>query len=60
MLDARTRIRRTSIPRDMKSISQHGSNSEQWEEREVSVRNDLPHYKWRDGSKDVGHIFFKD
>lgn len=39
---------------------QHGSKPGQWEEREVSVGNDLPHYKWRDGPKDVGHIFFKD
>ncbi|WP_275938034.1 RHS repeat-associated core domain-containing protein, partial [Cronobacter malonaticus] len=39
---------------------QHGSKPGGWEKGEVSVGNDLPHIKWRDGANDQGHIFFED
>jgi len=39
---------------------QHGSKPGGWEKGEVSVGNDLPHIKGRDGANDQGHIFFED
>ncbi|EOU9535197.1 hypothetical protein ACOJCT_003453 [Cronobacter dublinensis] len=39
---------------------QHGSKPGEWEKGEVSVDNDLPHIKWRDGANDQGYIFFAD
>ena len=43
------------------SYGKKQTSSSAWQEREVSVGNDLPHIKWRtNNGSNQGHIFFKE